>query len=95
MISGCSADLLINICLTCLGYLPGHIHAFYLEWVYFDRREKGKIPQASCIHAANFVCEAVSGNSGLNLLQACTRTIFKLAAPDTMALFDKEDTDVG
>jgi hypothetical protein len=23
--------LLINICLTILGYFPGHIHAFYLE----------------------------------------------------------------
>merc|ERR1712071_320674 len=29
-ITGCSCDLLINILLTALGYLPGHIHAFYL-----------------------------------------------------------------
>lgn len=29
-ISGCSCDLLINICLTILGYIPGHIHAFWL-----------------------------------------------------------------
>jgi len=29
-ITGCSCDLLINICLTILGYLPGHIHAFWL-----------------------------------------------------------------
>ena len=43
MISGCSFDLFVNICLTVLGYLPGHLHAFYLEYVYFDRREKGKI----------------------------------------------------
>lgn len=21
-------------------YLPGHIHAFYLEYVYFDRKKK-------------------------------------------------------
>ncbi|KAK5130433.1 hypothetical protein LTR08_002132 [Meristemomyces frigidus] len=39
LISGCEADLLINICLTILGYFPGHIHAFYLLWVYYDRRE--------------------------------------------------------
>ncbi|PWN23104.1 hypothetical protein BCV69DRAFT_245017 [Microstroma glucosiphilum] len=26
-ITGCSCDLLINILLTVLGYLPGHIHA--------------------------------------------------------------------
>ncbi|KAG7531530.1 hypothetical protein FFLO_04270 [Filobasidium floriforme] len=29
-ISGCGCDLLINILLTALGYIPGHIHAFYL-----------------------------------------------------------------
>ncbi|EEA24232.1 hypothetical protein TMatcc_007305 [Talaromyces marneffei ATCC 18224] len=38
LISGCSADLLINILLTILGYFPGHIHAFYLEYVYYHRR---------------------------------------------------------
>ncbi|KAK1776864.1 LOW QUALITY PROTEIN: hypothetical protein QBC45DRAFT_452837 [Copromyces sp. CBS 386.78] len=39
-IAGCGADLLINICLTLLGYIPGHVHAFYLEYVYYDRRER-------------------------------------------------------
>ncbi|KAG8864047.1 hypothetical protein FRB96_006920 [Tulasnella sp. 330] len=29
-IAGCSCDLLINILLTMLGYIPGHIHAFWL-----------------------------------------------------------------
>ncbi|KAF8526545.1 hypothetical protein BU17DRAFT_40584 [Hysterangium stoloniferum] len=29
-VTGCSCDLLINILLTALGYLPGHIHAFWL-----------------------------------------------------------------
>ena len=68
MIAGCGADLLINICLTLLGYvslhtsqffaskpgydtysssyqIPGHIHAFYLEYIYFDRREKSRLGQ--------------------------------------------------
>lgn len=27
---GCGADLLINIVLTCLGYIPGIIHALYV-----------------------------------------------------------------
>jgi uncharacterized membrane protein YqaE (UPF0057 family) len=27
---GCGADLLINIILTCLGYIPGIIHALYV-----------------------------------------------------------------
>ena len=35
-------DLCINICLTVLGYIPGHIHAFYLEYVYYDRREQAR-----------------------------------------------------
>ncbi|KAL3491262.1 hypothetical protein BJX62DRAFT_237337 [Aspergillus germanicus] len=39
LISGCSVDFLINILLTILGYLPGHIHAFYLEYVYYKNRQ--------------------------------------------------------
>lgn len=31
IIAGCGADLLINICLTLLGYIPGHIHAYVLD----------------------------------------------------------------
>ncbi|KZF23603.1 putative stress response RCI peptide [Xylona heveae TC161] len=27
---GCGADLLINICLSILGYVPGIIHALYI-----------------------------------------------------------------
>ncbi|CAK9781929.1 uncharacterized protein COLE_01592 [Cutaneotrichosporon oleaginosum] len=30
MMTGCSCDLMINIALTLLGYLPGHIHAFWI-----------------------------------------------------------------
>jgi len=30
MITGCSCDLLINIALTILGVLPGHVHAFWI-----------------------------------------------------------------
>jgi len=42
IVGGCGADLCINICLTILGYFPGHIHAFYLEYVYFKRREQAR-----------------------------------------------------
>ncbi|KAI6150378.1 plasma membrane proteolipid 3 [Pisolithus tinctorius] len=31
---GCGADLLINICLTLLGWLPGIIHALYIILKY-------------------------------------------------------------
>ncbi|RMZ01934.1 hypothetical protein D0862_06197 [Hortaea werneckii] len=40
IISGCGADLLINICLTILGFLPGHVHAFYLIYVYYHKQEQ-------------------------------------------------------
>ena len=40
VVAGCGADLLINICLTILGVLPGHVHAFYIEYVYFKKREE-------------------------------------------------------
>ncbi|KAF2859745.1 hypothetical protein K470DRAFT_92912 [Piedraia hortae CBS 480.64] len=39
LIAGCGADVCINICLCLLGYFPGHIHAFYLEYIYYSRRE--------------------------------------------------------
>ena len=48
LISGCGVDLCINILLTLLGYIPGHIHAFYLEYVYYKRQEDhqyGAFPQ--------------------------------------------------
>ncbi|KAK9462490.1 uncharacterized protein V1516DRAFT_670404 [Lipomyces oligophaga] len=45
IIGGCSLDLLINIALTALGFLPGHIHAFYLEYIYFQRRDYGNIAE--------------------------------------------------
>ncbi|KAK9459985.1 uncharacterized protein V1516DRAFT_678572 [Lipomyces oligophaga] len=38
-ISGCSVDFVVNIALTMLGYLPGLLHALYLEYVYYSRRE--------------------------------------------------------
>ncbi|KIW12111.1 hypothetical protein PV08_09385 [Exophiala spinifera] len=42
MVAGCGFDLFVNICLTLLGYIPGHIHAFYVEYVYFDRRDRAR-----------------------------------------------------
>lgn len=42
IVAGCGADLLINIALTILGYFPGHIHAFYLLYVYYNRKEQAQ-----------------------------------------------------
>ncbi|KAF8229774.1 hypothetical protein L208DRAFT_1401491 [Tricholoma matsutake] len=40
MVTGCSCDLLINICLTILGYIPGHIHAFWLIYKKMQAEER-------------------------------------------------------
>ncbi|KAH9990975.1 hypothetical protein BJV74DRAFT_836756, partial [Russula compacta] len=38
-IAGCSCDLLINICLTILGYIPGHIvRTFFIFFYWFSNR---------------------------------------------------------
>ncbi|KAE8150178.1 putative stress response RCI peptide [Aspergillus avenaceus] len=50
LISGCGADFFINILLTILGYLPGHVHAFYLEYVYYSRRN-GATGQAPGVYS--------------------------------------------
>ncbi|KAE9397716.1 hypothetical protein BT96DRAFT_1020615 [Gymnopus androsaceus JB14] len=39
-IAGCGCDLLINICLTLLGYIPGHIHAFWLIYKRIQAEER-------------------------------------------------------
>ncbi|ORY88302.1 hypothetical protein BCR35DRAFT_301834 [Leucosporidium creatinivorum] len=39
-LTGCSCDLLINILLTILGYLPGHIHAFWLIYKNAQAEER-------------------------------------------------------
>lgn len=35
-------DLLLNVILTILGFLPGTIHAFYVLFVYYDRRDQAR-----------------------------------------------------
>jgi uncharacterized membrane protein YqaE (UPF0057 family) len=40
IVTGCSCDLLINILLTILGYIPGHIHAFWLIYKKMQAEER-------------------------------------------------------
>lgn len=40
IVAGCGADLLINIALTILAFLPGHLHAFYVIYVYYSKKEQ-------------------------------------------------------
>lgn len=59
IVSGCSMDLFINICLTILGYIPGHIHAFYVEYVYFDRRKQSRLGQLTAARAPGIYSDRV------------------------------------
>lgn len=59
MVAGCGADLCVNICLTLLGYIPGHIHAFYIEYIYFDRRERARTGQLTGQHAPGVYSDRV------------------------------------
>lgn len=40
LVAGCGVDLCINICLTILGFFPGHIHAYYILYIYYKRRDE-------------------------------------------------------
>ncbi|EGG00824.1 uncharacterized protein MELLADRAFT_39513, partial [Melampsora larici-populina 98AG31] len=39
-LTGCGCDFLINILLTVLGYIPGHVHAFYLIYKRMQAEER-------------------------------------------------------
>ncbi|KAI2640151.1 hypothetical protein GGS21DRAFT_487895 [Xylaria nigripes] len=52
---GCGADLLINILLTLLGYIPGIIHALYVPFaVSSDTPPSDPIPYSSAPPQACF-----------------------------------------
>ncbi|POS69199.1 hypothetical protein DHEL01_v212406 [Diaporthe helianthi] len=51
IVAGCGADVLINICLTLLGYIPGHIHAFYILYVYYSRADQPSPERAAGIYS--------------------------------------------
>ncbi|KAI0395886.1 putative stress response RCI peptide [Xylariaceae sp. FL0594] len=44
----CSADSLINILLSSLGYIPGLLHAWYIIAKYPDGRGYEQVPQHDC-----------------------------------------------
>ncbi|PUU77664.1 hypothetical protein B9Z19DRAFT_985991 [Tuber borchii] len=60
-VAGCGPDLLINICLTILGYLPGHLHAFYIEYVYYERRDQSVAGRIVSERAPGIYSERVQG----------------------------------
>ncbi|KAJ4352906.1 hypothetical protein N0V95_003815 [Ascochyta clinopodiicola] len=64
LVAGCGADLLINILLTVLGYFPGHIHAFYVEYVYYKRRDEIRAGTYDGTHAPGVYSQKVQ-NGGI------------------------------
>ncbi|KAK2743529.1 hypothetical protein FQN57_004826 [Myotisia sp. PD_48] len=66
-ISGCSPDLLINIILTLLGYFPGHIHAFYCEYVYYDRKGRGRDGRAMARKAPGIFSKRIQNGGEIDI----------------------------
>ncbi|KAK9895245.1 UPF0057-domain-containing protein [Cystobasidium minutum MCA 4210] len=72
IMSGCSCDLLINICLTILGVIPGHIHGFYLIYRKAKAEEKYGIGNVDYLGngdyrpRAGFVQQPAAGYGTLN-----------------------------
>ncbi|GAB1314374.1 Plasma membrane proteolipid 3 [Madurella fahalii] len=63
IMAGCGVDLLINLFLTIWLWFPGVLHAFYLLWVYYDRRERVKMGSRP-IERAPFVYSEKVQNGG-------------------------------
>ncbi|KAG9197939.1 hypothetical protein B5807_08783 [Epicoccum nigrum] len=59
IVAGCGADVLINIALTILGYFPGHIHAFYVEYIYYKRRDEIRAGTYDGSHASGIYSQKV------------------------------------
>ncbi|KAF8189944.1 hypothetical protein K438DRAFT_1907280 [Mycena galopus ATCC 62051] len=57
-ITGCSCDLLINILLTVLGYIPGHIHAFWL--IYKKMKAEERYGRGGFRYTGNGVYEPIA-----------------------------------
>ncbi|KAF9566480.1 UPF0057-domain-containing protein [Agrocybe pediades] len=61
IVTGCSCDLLINILLTILGYIPGHIHAFWL--IYKKMQAEERYGQGGFVYAGNGQYQALYQNN--------------------------------
>ncbi|PPQ73718.1 hypothetical protein CVT26_010849 [Gymnopilus dilepis] len=62
-ITGCSCDLLINILLTILGYIPGHIHAFWL--IYKKMQAEERYGRGGFVYTGNGTYQPLYQNNGV------------------------------
>ncbi|TCD64089.1 hypothetical protein EIP91_004561 [Steccherinum ochraceum] len=60
-ITGCSCDLLINILLTILGYIPGHLHAFWL--IYKKMKAEEQYGRGGFMYTGNGTYEPLYGGN--------------------------------
>ncbi|KAL2003349.1 hypothetical protein VTN02DRAFT_4169 [Thermoascus thermophilus] len=74
IISGCSVDFFINLLLTILGYFPGHVHAFYLEYVFYSRRSQTAEGRATSRKAPGVYSEQIQ-NGGHSTMERNYGTI--------------------
>ncbi|EIM82078.1 uncharacterized protein STEHIDRAFT_124889 [Stereum hirsutum FP-91666 SS1] len=61
-LTGCSCDLLINICLTLLGYIPGHLHAFWL--IYKNMKAEDSYGRGQYTYVGNGQYEPIYNTQG-------------------------------
>ncbi len=50
--------------LTGFRVIPGHLHAFYLEWVYYDRKEQARAGRYTAARAPGIYSERVQTGGG-------------------------------
>ncbi|KAK4057435.1 hypothetical protein OIO90_001504 [Microbotryomycetes sp. JL221] len=60
-ITGCSCDLVINLLLTILGYIPGHLHAFWL--IYKNAQAEERYGRGNYRYLGNATWVVVGGTS--------------------------------
>lgn len=58
-------DCLLTFKSSLPSYFPGHLHAFYLEWVYYDRREQAREGRFTASRAPGIYSDKVqAGGNG-------------------------------
>ncbi len=58
-------------------YIPGHIHAFYLEYVYYDRREQAREGRLAARRAPGVYSDRIqAGGQGYGTVVQPTTTYY-------------------
>ncbi|KAM0279976.1 hypothetical protein ACHAQH_004305 [Verticillium albo-atrum] len=71
--AGCGMDLIVNIFLTVLGFIPGLIHGLYVLYIYYDRREQAATGRISSSRAPGIYSDKVQTGAGAGAGYGTTR----------------------